>query len=659
MTFGLTPQGFIAKRLADIKQDLENALIAQFGEINIDAQSVFGQQIGVQAKQYADLWENLEDVYFSQYPNSAEGVALDNVVAYNGLVRLPAQQTRVTIIASGNESTLVPQGSLARIPNTNNVFFSTTDTLISSANAYSVTVAVTAVAAQIYTMVINSQAFSYSLPIITFTGDFVAGNSIVVTLNGVNLAPVPFTTNTSITNGLISARIASSPAVFAVGTPTDHSITIIPNFGFNVVINSIVNAGSGAFPTYAISYGVPPNAGSITSHLASVITAGAQPVTATDLTGTFTITADNVSTPFSAAAQDGLVITAQSSPVSFLSQDYGPVVAPANSVTEIITPIGGLTSITNPTAGVTGRLIETDSELRLRFRNSSQLVGNGTVEAIRAHLLQDVPGVTSALVFENSTMYQAEIDIVFSGPLVSGNSIVVTINTRTLGTITYATSNAATMNQLAILLAAQPEIATATVGGANNNTLQLNMNIFQLVTINDVTVTGGASQATATIKGGRTPKSFEAVVSGGSDADIAEEIWLSKPAGIATFGNTSFTIIDSMGNSQLIFFSRPINIYIWATVALTLYTEETFPLNGAQLVQQAILAYGNSLGVGVDVLLQRVLCQIFTVPGVASGIMTLAATNSPNDAPTYASADIAIAENEISIWDINRITVTI
>ena len=73
MTFGLTPQGFKSKRLADIKADLENQLLAEFGEINLDPQSLFGQQIGVYSKVLADLWENMEDVYFSQYPNSAEG----------------------------------------------------------------------------------------------------------------------------------------------------------------------------------------------------------------------------------------------------------------------------------------------------------------------------------------------------------------------------------------------------------------------------------------------------------------------------------------------------------------------------------------------------------------------------------------------------------
>ena len=91
--FGLSPYGFRAMRLIDIKTAIDNATIAQFGDVNLDAQSVFGQQIGVYAKILADYWENQENVYFSQYPNSAEGVALDNVVQLNGITRIPQQRT--------------------------------------------------------------------------------------------------------------------------------------------------------------------------------------------------------------------------------------------------------------------------------------------------------------------------------------------------------------------------------------------------------------------------------------------------------------------------------------------------------------------------------------------------------------------------------------
>lgn len=662
MTFGLTAQGFKAKRLVDIQTDLENQLLAEFGDINLDPQSIFGQQIGVFSKVLADLWENMEDVYFSQYPNSAEGISLDNVVQFNGITRLAAQQTRVTGVCVGLEGTLINQGALARIPDTGAVFFARENTIITRTQAAAATLQVIALAAQPYTALINNQAFSYSLPVITFTGSFVASNSIVVTLNGVALGAVPFTTNSALTNAAIAAMIATSPAVFAVGTPAGNIITIIPNAGFNVIINSIVITGGVSQPTYAITYQIPGSNNLLTAALTSVINAGTQPVTAIDnMDGTITVNADDTDVPFSIAVGTNLNITAQATPVVFLSQDFGPIVAPINTLTEILTPISGWISINNPKAGLTGRLIETDAELRIRRNNSLRLLGAGTVESIRARLLQQVPGVTSAFVFENRDLTQEPILIVLNQDLVSGNTIVVVLNGTTLPTVTFAVSHLATMNVIAALIQNQPEVVTATVGGTANRTITMNMaSAIEVIMIpNDFTVSGGASQATAVIKGGRFPKSFEAVVQGGTDADVANKIWTTKPAGIQTFGNTAFTITDSQGEFQVINFSRPTPIYIWVTVALTLYAEEVFPPNGQDLVAASINTYGSNLGIGVDVLLQRVLAQIFNVPGIASGVMQIASTNLPGDSPLFGTADISIAENEVAIFDLTRITVTV
>lgn len=659
MTFGLTPQGFKAKRLPDIQSDYRNQLLAEFGEINLDPQSIFGQLIGVLSKPMADLWENMEDVYFSQYPNSAEGISLDNVVQLNAITRLAAQQTKVTAVCSGLEGTLINQGALARIPDTGAVFFCQQDSFITRANSASATVQVAAAAPQAYTVILNNQAITYSLPIITFTGSFVTGNSIVVTLNGTTLPAVPFNTNNDQTLTDIATAIAAFSAVQSATPTTPNIISIVPVLGKNVVINSIVITGGASQPTYAVTF-AQPTVNAVSQNLTSIINLTISTVTATDLTGSFSILADDVDVPFSINVGTNLTVSAQSSPTTFLSQDFAPIAAPINTLTEILTPISGWSSINNTKAGITGRFTETDAELRIRRNNSIRLLGAGTVESIRARLLQQVPGVTSAFIFENRTMTQEPIDIVLNQDLVPGNTITIVFNTiQTLPVVTYATSHLDTMNAIAIVLANQPQIASAVVGGTANRTITMSMKEAVEVTITTFSVSGGASQAQAVFKGGRVAKSFEAVVQGGSDADVANKIWLTKPAGIQTFGNTSFTITDSQGEQQVINFSRPTPIYIWVTVALTLYPEETFPPNGQDLVAAAINNYGNGLGIGVDVLLQRVLAQIFTVPGIASGLMQIAATNSPGDSPLYGTADIPIQENELAVFDLSRITVTV
>lgn len=657
--FGLTPQGFKIKRLPDIHAENQNLLLAAFGEINLDPQSIFGQLIGVLSKVEADIWENMQDVYFSQYPNSAEGISLDNVVQLNAITRLAAQQTNVTAVCSGLEGTLINQGALARIPDTGAVFFCRADSFISRSNAASASVLVGAAAAQSYTAIINNQTITYSLPIITFTGSFVTGNSIVITLNGTTLAAVPFNTSNNQTLTDLATAIAANPDVLSATPTNPNIISIVPVLGKNVVVNSIVITGGASQPTYAVTFDTP-TINAVSLNLTSIINATISTVLATDLIGSISVVADDPDVPFSISVGTNLSISSQSSPITFLSQDFAPIAAPINTLVEILTPISGWNSINNPKAGVTGRFIETDAELRIRRNNSIRLLGAGTVESIRARLLQQVPGVTSAFIFENRTMTQEPIDIVLNQDLVTGNTITIVFNTiQTLPIVTFATSHLDTMNAIAIVIANQPQIASAVVGGTANRTITVSMKEAVEVTITTFSVTGGASQAQAVFKGGRLAKSFEAVVEGGSDADVANKIWLTKPAGIQTFGNTSFTITDSQGEQQVINFSRPTPIYIWVTVVLTLYSEETFPPNGQDLVAESINTYGNNLGIGVDVLLQRVLAQIFNVPGIASGAMQIAATNGPGDSPLYGTADIPIQENEIAVFDLSRITVTV
>lgn len=658
--FGLTPSGFNAKRLADVKQDLENAFIAQFGNINLDSQSVFGQQIGVLSKSLADIWENLEDVYFSQYPNSASGTSLDNVVQLNGITRRQATQTAVTASCSGTEGTFIPINSLASIPSTQNIFYANVGGTITINNSDVVEVQVQNVTNKSYTVQLNGLPFIFSLPHIVFTNSgakFYAGNVITVTLNGVQLPSVSFITDSNTTLAAIATQIALVTSVVSSATPTNPGIIdIVPVLGQSVVINNVLITG----PTPATvfyQFDTPSDQNEITQYLSAVINAGTPPWAAVDnMDGTLTITTTNPAIPFVAAVGTNLSIIYQSSPITFLAEDFGPIPCPVGALTNIITPIAGWQSITNEFAGVTGLTIETDAQLRIRRLNSLSASGFATVEAIRSKLLQ-VAGVIAALVYENTSLTQQPIIITFPGQFVSGDVITVTYNTINNFTVNFDTNQADTMADLVTAFEALPGVASATYGGSGNQVLTVNMLIFNVLTVNDVVT--NTSLLTAIITGGLPPKSFTAIVQGGDPNEIANTIWQTKPAGIATYGNTAVTIIDSQGDDQVIFFSIPQPIYIWVEVALTLYTEETFPPNGLELVAQAIYNYGVSLGIGVDVLLQRVNAQIFTVSGIASGDMEIAFTLQNTDEPSFGTDDIIIDPTQISVWNLDMINVTL
>lgn len=77
-----------------------------------------------------------------------------------------------------------------------------------------------------------------------------------------------------------------------------------------------------------------------------------------------------------------------------------------NTINVIVNPISGLDSTHNPASTVDGRDVESDYQLRERFRNSLATGGGSTIDAIRAELLQ-LGGVIDAVVNQNNTMNDA------------------------------------------------------------------------------------------------------------------------------------------------------------------------------------------------------------------------------------------------------------
>ena len=119
---GLTPEGFQAKRLPDVKADLEARLVDAFGDPDLREESVFGQLVGIHSELAALLWALAEDVYASQYPDTATGVSLDHVASLTGIVRIPATPTQVNAVAYGTPNTFLPAGREAENPRTDDVY---------------------------------------------------------------------------------------------------------------------------------------------------------------------------------------------------------------------------------------------------------------------------------------------------------------------------------------------------------------------------------------------------------------------------------------------------------------------------------------------------------------------------------------------------------
>jgi uncharacterized phage protein gp47/JayE len=80
----------------------------------------------------------------------------------------------------------------------------------------------------------------------------------------------------------------------------------------------------------------------------------------------------------------------------------GPFPQEALTIDTISVPIVGWDSVSNPVAATTGRLTETDEELRERFRNSKFFQSQNILEGI-IDALKNVPGVVDVTIYENDT----------------------------------------------------------------------------------------------------------------------------------------------------------------------------------------------------------------------------------------------------------------
>lgn len=155
-------------------------------------------------------------------------------------------------------------------------------------------------------------------------------------------------------------------------------------------------------------------------------------------------------------------------------------------------------------------------------------------------------------------------------------------------------------------------------------------------------------------------KAIECTVKGGTNLDVATALFDVKPAGIETYGNTTQVVVDDEGTNQTVKFSRPIDVYIHLQITYQLYNEQVFPVNGEDQIAQAVVDSGNSLEIGEDVLIQRLIGAIYTnLQGIGNITMLIGRTASPLDTPTYTSGNIAIGLKEESLFDLSRVSVAL
>ena len=323
-TYGLTDKGFVLPRLSDILEQQRQEAREIFGDltspgdsVDVSDSSLLGRLIALDSIGDADLWEVAQMVYSAFDPNSATGIALDNIVQYGGISRLGASYSTAIGLFYGNNGTLIQEGNTVSASASGNQFTVIDSVALSPSQASGVTISVATVA--------NNAVYS-----ITYQTGLSSSSTVSYTSDS-------SATVSEILNGLKAVVDSSHPLISATVS------------GTTLIFDRVDVFQSGNF--------------SVSSNLA-----------------------------ISKVKKIG----------NLQAVEIGPIEQEANTIDTVVTPVLGWDSVTNPLAASAGRLLETDEELRIRFRNTKLERSSNILDSLYSALLS-VEGVEEVAIYENDT----------------------------------------------------------------------------------------------------------------------------------------------------------------------------------------------------------------------------------------------------------------
>lgn len=162
---------------------------------------------------------------------------------------------------------------------------------------------------------------------------------------------------------------------------------------------------------------------------------------------------------------------------------------------------------------------------------------------------------------------------------------------------------------------------------------------------------------------GRPPHSVEAVVDGGSNSDIAEQILATVSAGITTYGSVSVDVPGEDDDMIEVCFNRPTYIYCWFKVTLTISKASLVPANYAELVETAIVDAMSQVENGEDVVpQQQFLPAIYEqVPGISYIDVSIYTITSASEGQpsSYPLRSVEITNRQRAMTSSTRIEVAL
>lgn len=707
--YGVTPTGFVAKTQQIIIQELQSAFQAVFGaNINLAAEAVFGNLIGIFSGQMTELWQLDEAVYDSEYPEGAEGTSVDNVLSFNNLRRLPATPTKTNplvdtqanlinlygLVLFGVAGTVVPKDSIIQTNDSPPLQFKLDA-------AVTIAAAMNAVQSVFLSNVPDTGAFQLSIVNQATGQTLTTANmpyNVISNQSQFQLAgAVSGTFKISLTLAGVTLQTA---AINYNATPMDVQSAIAALSGYSGVAVTGSSLASGLQfvwgaipqPTVAISANGTSGTATIVDSAQAFVnnlldtSITKYPFTDVLCTGFTTglIFTFGANTPVSGqlgsgnkpqpifialnnTLQQGIIVTnlniinsTDGAPAQGIGAATcavtGPNFVKAGNLNTIGSPTSGWTGVTNQLDCITGTNVETDTEALQRRTQLLAAQANGPIQAIVAKVLK-VSGVSQSLGFQNLTLATQQV-IAFSAIPSTGHYAII-IEGHTTSNINFGSSSSVVQTAVRAL----PGFSTALVTGNEQFGFIIDFNgAFGGQAIHLSSITNNTTGVTITTSFGRPGKSFEIVAQGGTDEDIALAIYQSMPAGILSYGSTTVQIQDVYGNPRNISFSRPEAIDFYVSISLVtdqylipgdsgsgVNPNAKFNPQSVLTIQQDIIDIGNSIAIGGLVIgfgSDGLIGAFNDVPGIIS--YTLFFGESPN--PTL-NANIQLQSEQAPFFE--------